>query len=386
MRFHILKTIYLKEMIELLRDRRTLISMVLLPLIAFPAIFAVMGKVMSMTGDKAKTEANDIAVPRAGIDSDIRTLLEGAGFKLVPQDDLRKAIEDKTTAAAVETTGPIVKVYTDQTRQASDIAGDRVRDLLGEYKTRRVKEKLAQSGVAASVLEPITIARVNVASGRKMGGFVLGSMLGYIVVLLMFSGGMYPAIDMTAGERERKTMETYLASPARRGEIVGGKILATVTATYLTALLTLGSMFYSVKSGGFMNTGIQSMVGSIPLDLTTVGWIVLTLLPVAIMAGSIMIAIACFARSFKEAQSYLTPLIMLVIFPALLGGLPGMELRPALCFIPIFNATQLIKSILQGDFQLPIVALTFAANLLYAAIAGFIAVRIFKSEGVLFRT
>ena len=104
------------------------------------------------------------------------------------------------------------------------------------------------------------------------------------------------------------------------------------------------------------------------------------------MAGALMIAIASFARSFKEAQSYLTPLLLLVILPSLLGGLPGMELSPALSLIPIFNASQLLKAILQGEFTMANFAVTFLANVTYAAICFYFAVRTFRNENIMFRT
>lgn len=132
--------------------------------------------------------------------------------------------------------------------------------------------------------------------------------------------------------------------------------------------------------------GMAKLTGNVPTDPQTIGLMLLTLLPVAIMAGSLMLAIALLARSFKEAQSYLTPLIMLVIFPSLLGGLPGMELTPVLSLIPIFNSSQLLKSILQGDVPMLSFLITNLSNLAYSALCFVLAVRSFNSEKVLFRT
>jgi sodium transport system permease protein len=220
-----------------------------------------------------------------------------------------------------------------------------------------------------------------------MSGFIWGRVLGYLVLLLMFTGGMYPAIDMTAGEKERRTLEVFLSSPASRREIVMGKILAVMTATISTALLSMGSLVYSLRYGGMARSKeMKEMLGGASMDAGTFGMVLLTLLPMAVLAASAMIAIAIFARSFKEGQSYLTPLVMLVVFPAAIGGLPGLDLTPALALIPVFNASQLIKQILLGEFSTQLFAITLAANLTYAAIAFFVAVRIFEDESVLFRT
>ena len=128
------------------------------------------------------------------------------------------------------------------------------------------------------------------------------------------------------------------------------------------------------------------MMGTIPLDTHTIMLIAVTLIPLAIFAASLMFAIALFARSFKEGQSYLTPLALLVIFPALLGGLPGFKMTAWLSLIPIFNASQIIRGILLGDVSMTNFAVTLSANLVYAAAALAIATRTFENESVLFRS
>jgi len=253
---------------------------------------------------------------------------------------------------------------------------------------QRVRESLRNSGISEAVLTPFTVKRTNIAGERKMAGSVWGTMLGYILLLLMFTGGMYPVIDMTAGEKERKTLEAFLASPAQRREIVMGKTLAAMTAIVLTALLTLGSMVFSLRRNGIATKSEQmsAMMKTIPLDANTVAMLVATLIPVAIFAASVMFASALFARSFKEGQSYLTPLALLVIFPALLGGLPGLQSTPELFLIPIFNASLVIRSIMLGEVSTTNFAIALGANLVYAAIAFVIATVQFEKESVLFRS
>jgi sodium transport system permease protein len=217
-----------------------------------------------------------------------------------------------------------------------------------------------------------------------MSGLIFGSALGYIVILLMFTGAMYPAIDMTAGEKERRTLEAVLCSPAGRNEVVLGKIMATSTAAFITALLTLGSMAYSFRFAPHASQAQEAFHMGAP-DTASLAMALFAVIPTAIMAASIMVAIALFAKSYKEGQSYLTPIVMLAAFPAVVGMLPGLELTPALALIPIFNVCQLIKEIFLGEFSRAAFAVTLVANLVYAAIAFYIASRIFKSESVLFR-
>jgi sodium transport system permease protein len=393
MRLDILKTIYRKEMLDQLRDRRALISMLLVPLVAIPALMTGMGFVISSIEKKAEDEAKTLGIGVKATSPEIRQAIEKAGLKIVDKPNLKEAVEKKELAAAVEETVgpsgvPLILYYVDQSNPTSDTAGDALRTILSELKETQVKQKLKAQNVPDSILTPFSIKRVNVAPERKMAGAMWGTMLGYILLLLMFTGGMYPAIDMTAGEKERKTLELYLSSPAHRSEIVLGKILAAMTAIFMTAMLTLASIVYSIHNGGMAgkNKEMQQMLKTIPLDTRAIELIVLTILPLALLAASLMIAIAILARSFKEGQTYLTPLALIVIFPALIGGMPGLEFTPAMALIPIFNASQVIRSTLLGDLTATNFLITTFANIVYAAAAFYFASRRFEDETVLFRT
>ena len=161
-----------------------------------------------------------------------------------------------------------------------------------------------------------------------------------------------------------------------------------MTAIFITAILTLGSMVYSLKGSklGSKSPELQEMMRTIPLDAHTLTLIAVTLVPLSMFAAALMFTIALFARSYKEGQSYLTPLVFVVIFPALMGGMSGFAMTPALCLIPIFNASQMIRGILLGDVSTANFAITTAANLVYAGIAFMIATRQFENESVLFRS
>jgi sodium transport system permease protein len=381
--------VYQKELLEIFRDRRTLISMVVVPLVAIPLMFNLVNRFMTSREKQAVGEAITVGVLDESKVPTVLSALKAAGLQPVVKSDLRAAVANKEVAAAVEEVddaeaGKRVNIYIDRTRQASDIAGDKIRTALDKLKTDTVRASLRGSGVSEKILTPFATQRVNVASEKKMSGLIFGSALGYIVILLMFTGAMYPAIDMTAGEKERRTLEAVLCSPAGRNEIVLGKILATSTAAFITALLTLGSMAYSFRFAPHASQAQEAFSMGAP-DIRSLAMALVAVLPTAIMAASIMVAIALFAKSYKEGQSYLTPIVMLAAFPAVVGMLPGLELTPALALIPIFNVCQLIKEIFLGEFSTAAFAVTLVSNLVYAAIAFYIASRIFKSESVLFR-
>ena len=391
MRFSVIQAIYRKEMLDLLRDRRTMISMLVVPLVVFPLIMQVALGLTSRIQEKSAEEAKTLGIAAHVSTPAVREALEKIGIPIVERDDLPSSVEKKTVAAAIEEipgTPTQMQIYVDSSNPTSSAAADKIRIALDELREHEIRSSLRNSGIAESVLVPFTVKRTNVAGARKMAGSIWGTMLPYLLLLLMFTGGMYPIIDMTAGEKERKTLEAFLSSPASRQEIVLGKIFAAMTAIFLTAMLTLGSMVYSLKNVKLSSKSeeLKHMMDTIPLDPHTVAMIAIILIPMSIFAASLMFTIALFARSFKEGQSYLTPLALVVIFPAMLGGLPGFELTPVLCLVPIFNASMMIRSVLLGDASMLNFGVTLAANVFYAGIAFLIATRMFQRESVLFRT
>jgi sodium transport system permease protein len=391
MRFPLIKAIYLREMLDMFRDRRTMISMVAVPVLVFPLLFKVMTKVTGDIEKNAAAEAKTLGIVVHAQTPGVKEALEKLGLPIGEKDDVRSAIEKKEIAAALEEvsgTPPQLRIYVDSSNPTSASAGDSIRTALTELKDKQVREGLRNSGIAASVLTPFIIQKTNIADQRKMSGALWGSILGYITLLMMFTGGMYAVIDMTAGEKERKTLEALLVSPASRQEIVMGKTLAAISAILLTTILMIGSMTYSMKNlqMGSRSEEARQMMGGLQLDPHMVVMIAAVLIPVAIFAASLMFAIALFARSFKEGQSYLTPIALIVIFPAFLGGMPGVHLTPVLSLIPIFNASMVLRGVLLGDLSNLNFTVTMAANLTYAAIAFFIATRQFGKESVLFRS
>lgn len=383
-------TIYRKELLEMTRDRRTLISMVLVPIIAIPALLGVATFFVSSSQKQAEQEALHIAVARQSAMPGLERALSAAGFKLTPSADPRGAVERKQVAAAAvegqsDTGEPVVRLYVDASRPGSLVAANKIRAALEGLKAATVREALAGSGVPEKVLTPFGVEQVDVAPKGKMAKSLIGGMIGYMVILLMFSGCMYPAIDMTAGEKERRTLEILLCSPAGRNEIVLGKIFAATTAAFLTALLNVLSLTWAFQSG-MMGPELHKLLEGVHINASAVLLVLVAVFPTAVTAAAVMITIALFAKSFKEGQSYLTPLILLVVFPAMIGMMPGVEANPKLALLPVYNVTQLIKSIFAGDYTLSSFLLPFASNLFYAAVAFAVAVRIFKREDVLFRS
>jgi sodium transport system permease protein len=290
----------------------------------------------------------------------------------------RKIREDDSTEAVI---------YYDAAELKSEITSDKLTDRLKDYQDTVVTARLRERQIDKSLLHPIRISRENLAPKEKMGGFMLAMFLPYIIVILAMTGAMYPAIDLTAGEKERGTLETILVTPVSRLDIAGGKFLAVLTASVITVVLATTSM--SLTAGiGFAKIGPfaseQQLLFSIrPLSIFM---LLVLMFPIACLFSSVLLSVALFAKTYKEAQSYITPLMFLVILPAMISFLPGFELDWRLVFIPIVNVSLAAKQILLGSFKWGFILVIFISTFIYAGFSVFVTKRLFEKEEVLFRT
>jgi len=284
-----------------------------------------------------------------------------------------------------------VKIYMYAGEMKSSFAAGHVEDYLKDYRDSVVKDRLAAKNLPASVLKPFEIKQDNVAPPEKVSGATVGGFVGYMVILLCLTGAMYPAIDLTAGEKERGTMETILSSPISRMHLVLGKFFLVLTAALSTAALSVLSMGVSFSVLGHLAASSgkdNAEAGQLILHLgpKVVFSVFVMALPLAVMFSAALMTISLFAKSYKEAQSYIQPLMFVVIIPAVASVLPGIELTPKLALVPILNASLLCKELVAGTYHWNYIAIIFFSTCVYAAAALFLAVKMFQREDVLFRS
>jgi sodium transport system permease protein len=401
MSFHSVGIVYRKELTEWLRDRRTLISTVLVPLLMFPILISGMISITSVLLGKAEKEIPKVMI----IDGDdspevLAALHDIRELEFVPYAaNWKDQISDKQIRAAVKIppafqsslksgNSQTVEIYYYEGEIKSDFGARHVEKSLNEYKEQIVAARLKAKDLPASVLNPFEIKKENAAPPEKVSGAGIGSFIGYMVIILSMTGAMYPAIDLTAGEKERGTMETILSSPVSRLDLVLGKFLLVFSASLTTAILSvisMGSSFYFLghsqavaASGG---QGLQMNLGWVSIVA-----VFLMALPLSVLFSALLMTIALFAKTYKEAQSYLTPMTFVVVIPAVASLMPGVELTPKLALIPILNTSLICKEIITGTYHWNSIALIFASTCVYAAVSIFLAIKMFQRESVLFRS
>jgi sodium transport system permease protein len=408
----IVATIWKKEISETLRDRRTVFFMLILPVLLYPMLMMGFSRLAESESEATLAKASSVAVwgqlppalerelasrPRLTIRRDfavpesIKTELAEGRLQRPPARPVTRnnekprdpdvpeqteelpnpviaAARDLVDSRRVDAVlvvwgrGEATSVYFDSVRSDSELARTRVRRALDAYGRT----------LAA---RPFDVATRDVAPPSRQAGRAIGSILPLMLLMLCVVSGLYPAIDLTAGEKERGTMQTLMCAPVLPGEIIGGKFLAVWTLSLASAAANIVSLATTV-------TRILPMQGTgIP-----VGTYVLTgmiLVPVTLLTSALFLAVAVFAKDYKEGQSLLTPVYMAVSLPAMVTTLPTIELNAWTAFVPIINIALLIKSLLIGEARHELVFLTMASSAIYAALALSLAVRVFQREQVL---
>ncbi len=399
MRLRQARIVFLKEMLETLRDKRTLMVMILGPVLIYPVLILVLVTMSRAQQGRLEQQPSRVAlIGQAVAPSLTDRLLDDEHIELdaLQLGDVREAVRTGRVEAAVivsrdvETpdeaspllTGALARVVViyDQADERSELAFERISELLGAYSREAVTGQLAQLEEGEEYAYPLVIRRESVGTPEAVGRRVLGYVIPMMLVLMTIAGSMYPAIDTTAGEKERGTIETILTTPAGIAEIVAGKFLTIFLIAIATGLLNLAGMGLALAAIG--HAAQETINLSLPLDAALL--VLLFLVPLAFLFSSVMMAVAMYARTFKEAQNYATPIYLLCIIPAMMSTLPGFELTPFLCVVPVVGVTLLLKELLQATIVWGHLALVFISTSLYAYGAFRLTIRLFHNENVLF--
>jgi sodium transport system permease protein len=395
--------VYRKELMDSLRDRRTLISMIVVPILLMPLLTIGMGTLTAVLVGKAMQEVPRVMV-LGGEDSPqvMEQLRSIKTVQIVPaRADYADLISNKEIRAAVEIPAGFdaalsrgekstIRVYVYEGEMKSQFGADRLQQFFRELRDKTVRERLEARNLPATLIQPFDIKVQNVVAAEKVGGAVIGGIVPYFVIILCLTGAMYPAMDLTAGEKERGTIETILCSPVSRTHLVLGKFLMVLTASVSTAILSLlsmsGTFIYAKKLMGSMSSRSGAGLAQLTISPKAVAAVFLMALPLAVLFSAALLTIALFAKSYKEAQSYISPLMIVVIMPAIVALLPGVEMNAKLALVPILGTSLVSKEIVTGTYHWNYILTIFGSSCVYAAAALFIAVKLFQREDVLFRT
>ena len=380
--------LFRKEMLQAVRDRRTVFMTVAFPLIFYPLLFGVVGSFVEREQARLATLVPRLVVVSEGGDELVQALIEAPGFSVLLAGDLeqgRAALEEGAgevllfvrRVPARGELGYALTLYYDTTDQEAQVGAAKLKAFLSEYFQRLARERLAAMGMDPEELSPpFTLKEVDLGGKEGLARALLSQLLPYFLVLSILSGAMGLGAEITAGEKERGTLATLLSSRLSREEIVLGKFMAVLAVSLITAVISAVGLMLGIRSFG-------AQLGGVPV--TSVAWVLVLLIPLAMDLSAVVIIVGSFARTQKEASAYLLPVTMLVIVLGISTTMGGGELSGAKLAIPIAGPMAAIKRALVGGLAVREVVWALLSSLVLAGLLLWLAVRLFRSEKVLFR-
>jgi len=398
--------IFRKELLELLRDRKTLFFMIALPLLIFPLIFGGMFYFTAKAVNESQTKTLSYAVSGAEYAPELMAaLIEIDSLELKQIDgDLsdNERVKEVIKASDVDFVLQIPSNYGNNVLESGQITlklvlndaqlnsvRSRIREVTDKIEENNQRDAFASMNISESIqeamLNPILLEKINLADKREQAGAQFGGLIPYFMFILCLQGAMLPAADIGAGEKERGTLETLLLSPIERHKIVLAKFLTIATAGVTSALITVVSMALWT-----LVVSIYMPMGPVVEFISTIDWvdfilIFLMLVPVVATFSSLLLTLSIYARSFKEAQGYMSPLMIMVFLPVIVTLIPGIELKGVWAWIPLTNVALAIKELVKGTMDYVQLVGIFGSSVLLAGALLAFCVYWFKQEKVLFR-
>lgn len=428
MQYRNILLIFRRELLDQLRDRRTLFTIAVLPVLLYPIMGVAMMQILQFRREhptRVLLVGSENLPEKPALIKDChfhKDLVSDLESQLLPIETeslaaWNQSCEGKDAAAIAEhlktrncdaaivvtpelasalkpdsETSPTLPLYWTSASDRSVVARHRVEHVLERWRDQVIRMRLAQKSVSPATIQPFTVAQAQTTNVAKKGqdkAALWAKLLPFVVFVWALTGAFYPAIDLCAGEKERGTLETLLSSPALRGEIVWGKMLTIMTfslATSLLNLLSLGStgLFLISRVAGEASSPLASL-GAPPL--LPMAWLVLAMIPLSALFSALSLAIAAFARSSKEGQYYLMPLLLVMLPLMMLPLMPAVQLDLGTSLVPVTGLMLLLKAFIEGQYStaLPFVLPVFAVTAACCGLAIRWAIDQFNNESVLFR-
>ncbi len=395
MNFRIVKTLYKKEILDVLRDKKTVIMMLIVPLILYPLMLIVGMQLMTSISTSMAEHNYIIAFDFEDEGGVLKSMFEGAqeeGYSLtvVEISDLDNALINEEIDVfirkeIVEGKETFIVTYLSAVTNSS-YATDLVIDVLKDYSLQLTVDIIEEANLDVNqVLYPIDIAIEDRSSNEESAGSLMGTIVPFMLVVSLLMGTMYPAIDTTAGERERGTLETVLTLPVTNQEIFFSKFLAVATIGIVSAILNLVSMggigvyMFKLMQGMGMDGGVN-MSQFVPAIIIGV----MCVLAFAIFISAISMCVCVFAKSYKEANNYITPLTLVVMFASMISMIPNVSLSSNIALMPVANVCLLIRDLLAFKFEFGAISIVLISNILYGMLSVMFLGKIYNSEAILF--
>jgi len=391
-------TIAKKELTDITRDRRSIIMMIVLPFVLIPGLFGVVYTIQSQQAEKASEEQIKLSFFGEEYAPDLYQAFTQLDKVIIldqiPSDSVESYIQDEYLDVAIYVNSDYQKSI-DQNKQAQiiikfkgtdsfGITRDLIKSVLSNNENQIINERMNELNLKPDIVKAYKIDYKDVASVQEKLGKMAGGFLPYFFIIFGFMGAMYPALDLGAGEKERGTLETILSSPATRLDVVLGKFLVVMLAAFITAFIALGGMYFGIQTFPDLEPWVLEIVNQM-FTIKNTALIMSLILPISAFFSALLLGLSIYAKSFKEAQSIVGPLNIAIIFPAMIGMIPGIELNAVTSLIPILNVSLASKDIIAGTINPWYMIEVYISLIVFAGLAILWCVSWFNRESTIFR-
>jgi len=397
-----------KEILSTLRDTRAIVSNLLIPLLLMPVVMLGMPLLLGGLFEREATNITPIGVVGlSNLPTEFVELLEAQNVELVPVDDGVAAVQNGDVDVVIGVTEPLaaalagngsgtISIYSKQGNMKSELDASKVQQAVAIFQQQVVALRLVDAGLDPSVLQPLQVQSIDASTAAERSSGQFSWLIPFFIAIWTLTGGQMTAVDATAGEKERGTLEVLLVSPVRRTEVVVGKLLATLTFGLSAALMAIvgfligGALLSAVFLPRLGDQGaeiVTMMGGGLNVSLLSIVVLIVSALLLAALVAAVLIGISLFARSFKEAQSYIAPLSFVFIIPVVLLQFKDLiGLGNEAYLIPVFNVLLLMDDVVRGVIDPSRLALVWGSMLVIILLLLAFAHRNFQREEVIFRS
>ena len=392
------KAIAKKEVIEFARDWRTIMAIIVIPILMFPLLFIMFPLLLESEAAELDSLKVDVVIQSNGIPNELLNEINATSISItfeslssnstlaIPGDDLDRLRSLSTDAILrIEQRDDIwyYAIIHISTSESSNEARSRLIQSLTEWEQNETQRRITDQGLdAESTLNPLRwdgeVSAGDVATQGEQAGMVLSLFIPLVLAVWTFSSAIQPSIDMTAGERERGTLEALLSLPCSRNELLIGKWLGVATITGVGVVLQICGLLFAI---GYLAT--SSVIGVPQLSLNAVLLIAVSIMLFAIMVVALELAIAMRSHSVKEAGSILGPAIILIVFPALFTQVINLDGVESFWFaVPVVNILLALRELLMDRVIVEHIVVWFSTSVLYAVLAAYYAAKQFSREDI----
>ena len=391
-------TIIIKEMRDLIRDRRTMFFMVVFPALIIPLIIGGGTKLTVFLASKEMDKSIDIAISGYEHDNRLGDFIEKQeNINIVtdiPEDQFKANIFNESIDAGIVINSdnkqnlkdrkPVeIKLYF-RAGKGKNFTESRIDGLLEKYFSPFIQERYEYYKIDKKQLEPFYVNKIDIATDQEKFGKTAGTFLPYILLICCLTGAIYPALGLGVSEKERGTLETILTSPASLHEILFGKFIVVSFFGIMSVFSVLLGMFAVVNILADIPDEIMDIAIKI-LSPKSVLLMLFLLIPISLLFAAFMLSLSFYAKTFKEAQSIMTPIQMVVIFTVLIGTMPGITLNATTALIPVLNVSLAMNEVISGTLSYPLYLEVVGSLLFFTGCSIWVSIKFMSREDVIFR-